>query len=227
MINRLHSVFHRPERGWDPVPLDYAERYAQMEWAPMEKGDVPLIDHLTKQLGGFKGKRVLDLGGGPGQYSVAFAQQGAHVTWHDISYNYLRIAQGHVKRAKVKLEFSIGYLEDAKLFLDRPFDLVFVRACWSYCMNDRAFARMVYSLIKPGGAGYIDAETSEFEKPKGLRRLVYFLNRHLQWKVGHPFPPRGRVAILFQCYPIEHLTLDYSSPIRDKVFFIKSRDAVP
>lgn len=222
MYNTLHALLHRPEKGWDPMPGEYAEKYAAIEW---EKINSALIDQLESQIGDLKGKRILDLGGGPGQYSVAFAQRGAEVTWHDISRNYMRIAQRHAAAAGVELEFSLGYMEEAKKFIAHPFDLVFNRICWYYCKNDWKFARLIYDLVKPGGAGYIDTNNTAFAAITGRKKIIYFLSNRLAWKVGHPFPPRGRVARLLHKYPIDYMTVDYSTGRNDKVFFVKSEEA--
>jgi len=220
LINSLHALFHRPHDGWDPVRREYAETYAARECGNV---DVALIDQLEQWIGGLRDKRVLDLGGGPGQYSVAFAQRGALVTWHDVSRNYLRIARQHADRAGIELQFSLGYLDDAGTLGDHPFDLVFNRVCWYYCKNDRSFAKLVYALIKPGGAGYIDTHPAEVEERHGASRVAHFFNHWLAWKIGHPFPPHGRVARLFQQYPIDYMILDYTSARNDRVFFQKSR----
>lgn len=220
MINKLHSVFHRPEKGWDPIPSDYALAYAQREWETL---DETVVDKLEEQVEGLAGKTVLDLGGGPGQFSVAFARRGAHVTWHDISSTYMAIAKDHTREASVDIEFSLGYLEDASRFITRPFELVFIRICWYYCMNDFKFAKLVYSLVQPGGAAYIDSNNSDFANPRGMRRLTYWMNNHAGIKLGHPLPPRGRIAALLSKYPIEYMIIDYTSALNDKIFFKKTR----
>lgn len=220
MYNTLHALWHRPEKGWDPVAGEYAEKYAAVEWGKLNVG---FIDQLEQWIGGFNGKRILDLGGGPGQYSVALAQRGAEVTWHDISRNYMRIAQQHAETAGVELQFSLGYLEEAKKFIDRPFDLVFNRICWYYCKNDREFTKLIYDLAKPGGAGYIDTNNTAFATINGRKKIIYFFSNHLAWKVGHPFPPRGRVARLLHKYPLDYMILDYNSERNDRIFFVKSK----
>ena len=78
-VNYLHSLLHRVESGWDPISPEYAREYADFASSRI---DITLVDHLERQVGGLSGKRVLDLGGGPGQYSVLFAERGADVTWH-------------------------------------------------------------------------------------------------------------------------------------------------
>jgi SAM-dependent methyltransferase len=220
MINYLHALIYRPEKGWDPVPAEHAERYAAAEWSSRSEA---LVDQIEHWLGGFQNKRVLDLGGGPGQYSVAFAQRGAQVTWHDISRNYQRLAQARAHAAGVEVHFSLGYLEEAKKFLSRPFDFVFNRICWYYCKSDRAFARLFYALIEPGGAGYVDTNTSTGERMRGIRKMIYFLNNRLAWKIGHPFPPHGRIARLLQDFPIDSMILDYTAEHNDRIFFVKSQ----
>ena len=91
MINHIHALFHRPENGWDPVPSHHIFQYADKVW---EEGiDVETLILLEKWLGGFEGKKILDLGGGPGQWSIAFALRGANVTWFDISNGYKEYAQ--------------------------------------------------------------------------------------------------------------------------------------
>lgn len=218
MINKLHSLLNSPERGWDPVPSGHAEKYAADEWSLMREN---VVDLLESRLGGLEGKRVLDLGGGPGHYSTAFAKRGARVTWHDVSRNYLDIVRRRAGEAGIDLEYSLGYLEDARRFHSRPFDLVFCRICWYYCMNDRGFADIFYRLVKPGGAGYIDTTTTAFHPARGLRRFQHALNDVFGIKVGHPNPPHGRVAALLQRYPLRHVLLDYSSPVTDRIFFVR------
>jgi len=218
-VNYLHSLLHRVESGWDPISPEYAREYADFASSRI---DITLVDHLERQVGGLSGKRVLDLGGGPGQYSVLFAERGADVTWHDVSREYRTIAEARAAAQETNVHFSLGYLEHAAQFSTFPFDLVFCRVCWYYGRSDRRLARIFYSLLKPGGTGYIECNTPAFSNPRGLRKIQFWLNGSLGWKIGHPMPPRGRIANLIQRYPIASLHLDYSSPERDIVEFVKA-----
>jgi SAM-dependent methyltransferase len=221
-VNFLHSLFHRVELGWDPIPATYAEEYEQHT---LKHVDMSVVERVEALSGELTGKRVLDLGGGPGQFSVLFAKRGARVTWHDISREYQKIAKGRAEAQGVPLDFSLGYLEEAKKFGKESFDVVFCRVCWYYCRSDRAFARLIYSLLKPGGAGYIECNTPAFANLKGWGKLQSRLNEWTWWKIGHPLPPQGRIAKLVQKYPLERLELDYSSELVDRVFFVKEREA--
>jgi SAM-dependent methyltransferase len=218
MINRLHAYLHRPEAGWDPVPPGYAATYAAGEWSHQ---DGAALDRVEGWLGGLAGKRVLDLGAGPGHYAVALARRGADVTWHDISRTYETISRQRSAEAGVSLRFSLGYLEDAVKFVPEPFDLVWNSICWNYCMDDRAFSTLVYDLIKPGGAAYIDANVTEFAQGGPWGQVTSRLNTIAWVKIGHPYPPRGRVASLFQRFPFERMIIDQSLPGNDRVFVQK------
>lgn len=217
--NLLHSLFHRVENGWDPISPVYAGQYDQVASSQLDRS---LISRLAALSGGLAGKRVLDLGGGPGHYTVLFAELGAQATWHDVSREYQRLAQRRAEACGVTLQFSLGYLEDAAKFGENCFDLVFCRVCWYYSRSDRAFARLLHSLVRPGGLGYVECNTPAFARAKGIRRLQYWLNNHLWWKIGHPMPPRGRIAGLLQNYENDYLELDYRSDLRDIVLFIKA-----
>jgi SAM-dependent methyltransferase len=218
MINLLHTTLHRPEHGWDPVPSSHVAAYAAHATESFDQNLVPM---LVVRMGSLADKRVLDLGGGPGNYSVEFWRHGAKVFWHDVSRRYMDLAQENAKKAGAKIEFSLGYLEQAQSCFQGKFDLVFCRVCWHYCVDDQHFARMLYSLIKPGGAGYVECNTPEFANPRGVRKVQYFLNNHLWLKLGHPYPPHGRIEQLFRRFPISRIDVDYSSIDVDRIFFLK------
>jgi len=48
------------------------------------------------------GARVLDLGGGPGRYTIWLAEQGHHVTLGDLSIELLSMARTHIREAHVE-----------------------------------------------------------------------------------------------------------------------------
>ena len=149
MINWLFSQLQRPERGWDPVPAEHAQQYGRDEWQGVNE---PVLDQLEDWLGGLAGKRVLDLGGGPGHYTVAFARRGASVTWFDVSRNYQAMAQAKAAELLVadRVQFCLGYMDDASRVLTDRYDLVFNRICWNYGRSDHSFAQVVYQLVCSG-----------------------------------------------------------------------------
>lgn len=221
MINYFHALLHRPEKGWDPVPAQYAAEYASRAWSSFEES---VVVALEEKIGGLEGKQVLDLGAGGGQYSVAFAKRGALVTWYDISRNYLQIAQQKAKEAGVDIAFSLGYMDEAPQNLQKQFDLVFNRVCFCYGWSDASFVFVIYKLVRPGGYAYIETNNSSFgwERLSPAARFRTWLNAATGIKIGHPHPPRGRIPALLLRYPLRQMIVDYSEPYVDRIFIQKA-----
>jgi 2-polyprenyl-3-methyl-5-hydroxy-6-metoxy-1,4-benzoquinol methylase len=214
LINKILMKL-RPVDRFDPVSAQVVQKYAEFEW---DHFNASLVDDLERRVGGLAGKRVLDLGAGPGQYSVEFARRGARVTWHDVSRNYLSVARGKAANHDARLEFHLGYLEEAAHFLDQPFDLVFNRICWYYCANDSGFARLIHELIRPGGWGYIDNFINRNSGGPGLR---YWLNALTGLKIGHPVPPPGRLEKLFRAFGDLDLEMIQRSSRNERLFLTR------
>jgi 2-polyprenyl-3-methyl-5-hydroxy-6-metoxy-1,4-benzoquinol methylase len=204
----------RPADRFDPVSAQVAGKYAEFEWSNFNSG---LVDDLERRVGGLQGKRVLDLGAGPGQYAVAFAQRGARVTWHDVSRNYLALARSRAEARGVELGFSLGYLEEAARYLERPFDLVFNRICWYYCADDSRFAGLVRGLVRPGGWAYID----NYIRRTGGFKPRYWLNACTGLKLGHPVPPPGRLERLFGAFGDLELEVIQRSAGNERLFLTR------
>lgn len=217
MVNYLHARLHRPEKGWDPVPADYVQQYAERAWSAV---DETLITELAERMDGLEGKQVLDLGGGPGQYSVAFACRGAIVTRHDVSRNYMRIAQQKAKEAGVEVTFSLGYMDEAPSLLRKQFDLVFNRVCFYYGWSDPGFVSGIYTLTRPIGYAFIETNNARFgwHQLSAPSRFRTWLNAATGIKVGHPHPPRGRIPALLLRYPLRQMVVDYRDAYVDCIF---------
>jgi SAM-dependent methyltransferase len=217
VINWLHSVLHNPRRGWDPISVAYATEYGESLHA-----DQLQVERFEGALGGFAGKRIVDLGSGPGQYAVEFARRGAEVTCIDVSATYLAMAEKRVREAGFKARFIPGYMDNLEKFTHNGFDAAFSNVTWCYCMNDLAFARRVYRAVKPGGLVYVQANIDSYEPTRSYqRRLLYWLNKTLCWKIGHPHPPRGRIAWAFSRLGAVEVAIDYRNPVIDLVLMRK------
>src|SRR2546427_560262 len=118
--------------------------------------------------------------------------------WHS-NVQFLR---NRAEANGVSLEFSLGYLEEARRFARNSFDVVFCRVCWNYCKSDRAFGKLLYGLLKPGGVGYIECNTPAVSSLRSIRKLQSWSNEWLWLKIGHPMPPHGRIAKLIHRYPV-------------------------
>jgi 2-polyprenyl-3-methyl-5-hydroxy-6-metoxy-1,4-benzoquinol methylase len=206
----LKYYFQKPEKGFDPVPKTFAENYAANEY---KKLDNEVVDFIKNHITGFEDKTVLDLGAGPGQYSMAFAKRGAKVTWHDISRNYLEIAKARAAAENVTVNFSLGYLEEAH----GKFDMIFNRICWYYCINDYRFAKCIYNLVKENGYGFIVVNNEkylkeELEKESRVKKIViktsYWLNENFNIKLTHVHPSHQKLSRIFARLNFKHLQLE-------------------
>lgn len=216
MINYIHYLLNRPEAGWDPVPAAHAKSYSAVEMA-FEANWTEKAARIAEKLGGLKGRAVLDLGGGPGHNSLAFARLGADVVWYDVSKGYRDIARALFERENAHAEFVVGYLDDAATILGRKFDLVFNRACWNYAYDETRFARVVSKLVAPGGTAYIEAMTAS--PPTSLKAVLQQTLNKAGMKVGHPFPPSGRTEKQLARAGMKVTSVHYA-PTRDEIFAI-------
>jgi ubiquinone/menaquinone biosynthesis C-methylase UbiE len=99
--------------------------------------------------------RVLDLGGGPGRYSIWLAEQGYHVTLADFSPDLLALAKEKATEAGVEIE---GFVEanavDISQFADASFDVVLCMGPFYHLVEeaDRKQALSeLHRVLKPGG----------------------------------------------------------------------------
>lgn len=221
MINGLLMKLRPVAGGFDPVPSEHARTYAEHEWANINLG---LVDDLEARLGGFRGKRVLDLGAGPGRSSFEFARRGARVVWHDVSRNYLNLARDKAGAIGADIRFELGYLEEAAKYADEPFDFVFNRICWFYCTNDFNFARIFHRLIRPGGSAYID---NYMKRVPGGFPLRIWINAYLGIKIGHVLPPPGRLEKLFGAHADIEIEVISRSEKNEKLFLTRKGPDAP
>ncbi len=220
MINYLHYLTHRPERGWDPISLEGALAYDALE-AGHGVTRQALVSRLEDRLGRLEGKTVLDLGGGPGHYTAEFAARGASVTWFDVSATYAEIAKSNCQARGVSPRFVIGYIDDVAR-AGQTFDLIFARLCWYYAYDEPRLAREVVKALKPNGLAYIETPTLDWNRGDSrLGRLRSRLNAVMGLKIGHPFSPPGRAASLFRRQKGVSVEEGLARPGHDQVFIRK------
>jgi SAM-dependent methyltransferase len=219
MINWLHSVLHNPRLGWDPISVDYAAAYSHAAQC-----DQNVIDLFGREIGGYSGKRIVDLGSGPGQYAAEFARRGAEVTCIDVSATYLALVDKRLQSEGLKANLVLGYMDHVTRLTGGGFDGAFSNVSWYYCMNDLRFARRILAALKPGGVALVCTNIEPFEEERSrLRDLLYWMNGRLYLKIGHPLPPRGRVAFAFHRLGGCDVDVDYNNPVTDLVLTRKAR----
>ena len=99
-------------------------------------------------LGDLKGKRVLELGCGGAQCSIAFAKQGATAIGVDFSAEQLAFARRLCERENVKVELRQGDVADLAFLRAESIDLAFSAFSFGYVDDLSRVFRQVHRVLK-------------------------------------------------------------------------------
>jgi len=165
--------------AWDRYATAYQEQAALPTDVAHYGPDAPTETDLHL-LGSLRGKRVLDLGCGGAQASIAFARQGAIVTGVDFSAGQLGHARHLAEAEAVKVEFRLGDLADLAFLRSDSVDLVFSANAFGFVEDLGRVFRQVHRVLKVGApfvfsiqhpvAQLIDEEA---EQPLLIRRSYF------------------------------------------------------
>ena len=100
------------------------------------------------------GDTILDIGGGPGHYSIHYARQGHDVTLLDLSGENVRFARKKARQYGVKITALQGNALDLSRFADNTFDIVFLMGPLYHLMNEESRIRAVREakrVLRPDG----------------------------------------------------------------------------
>ena len=141
---------------------------------------------IAEQAGGGAGRKLLDLGCGPGLYCREFAKFGFDVTGVDFSANSLEHARSTARRNGVLIKYlEKNYIADE---LPAPFDVVTL-IYGDFCVlsdYDRSLLLWkVRALLAPGGIFVFDVFTRQYVERTGLKSDWYVQLKDGFW---HPNP---------------------------------------
>ena len=214
MLTKLYyKIFRNKFFNWDPVRGDYQTRYANKD--RLKNVSIQTFELLEDHIGSLDGKKVLDIGGGAGNYSFKFLEYGSEVIWTDISQNMMKIAQEnliYLSMKNSKIEFyniNPNYIEKIK----ENFDLIFLRFTWLYTFSDKKFAKKMLKKLNSNGFIYILTNNVSFknEEHSFLDKLKIFLYLKTGIKLGHPHPPIGKLKMLFPDAQLKHYKINEST----------------
>jgi SAM-dependent methyltransferase len=142
------------------VPIDNAAAWDRHSAAYQEGARLPTdVAHYgpdigteadLRLLGDLSRKRVLELGCGGAQCSIAFAKQGAIAIGVDFSAEQLAFARRLTERENVKVELHHGDLADLAFVRADSIDLVFSSYSFGYVEDLNRVFRQVHRVLKQG-----------------------------------------------------------------------------
>ena len=97
---------------------------------------------------------ILDIGGGPGHYSIHYAKKDHQVTLLDLSGENVRFAKKKARQYGVRITALQGNALDLSAFPDGSFDIVFLMGPLYHLMNGDSRLQAVCEakrVLKPGG----------------------------------------------------------------------------
>ena len=117
---------------------EHYEENPQKEWDRLKKRH-PYEKYITINMMDryiSPGSKILDIGGGPGHYSVHYARQGHEVTLLDLSEGNVRFAKKKARQYGVKITAMQGNALDLSAFPDDSFDVVFLMGPLYHLMEE-------------------------------------------------------------------------------------------
>lgn len=136
--------------AWDLLSASYQLKH-QFKTDAAHYGMRMPTENDLKLLGDVRGKRILEIGCGGGQCSIAFAKQGALVTGIDISAMQIAYARGLAESEGVAVEFIEGDITTLEGIRSASQDMVFSAHALTYVEDIAMCFREVARVLRPGG----------------------------------------------------------------------------
>ena len=157
------------------------------------------------------GSTILDIGGGPGHYTVHYARQGHSVTLLDLSGGNVRFAKKKARQYGVKITALEGNALDLSRFADNSFDTVFLMGPLYHLMSAESRLQAVREakrVLKPGGYLF-----SSFIQMFG--GVIYGLREIPETILWPEEKPLYDVAANGESLAFEAFTYSYMTTVRD------------
>ena len=200
-----------------------ADRYQKEANFSFDYVDYGTMDAKTEKdfnlIGDVKGKKVLDLGCGGGNNSIALAKQGASVTGVDISEGQIIHARKNAEREGIEVNFIVSSMED--FAVDKSeYDVVISMAALGYIENvEPVFQKISYTLkdrgifvCSPPNALY-SCIVARYLFDDPAENHSYFYTGPQKWK----WEDEDEFEFYSYCRPIS----DYLNILIDSGFYIK------
>ncbi len=124
------------------------------DWVNKVRDSKALVSDFTERVGDPNGKKILDVGSGPGGVSIAFSLAGANVTGIDIERELYEIAKIQAPSYGVNPEFFL-YSGDKLPFADNTFDYAVSVSVLEHTTSPEGYLSEILRVLKPGGKCYL------------------------------------------------------------------------
>lgn len=175
--------------AWDRYAAVY-QAGAQLPTNTAHYGPDAPTEADLRILGDLKGKRVLELGCGGAQCSIAFVKQGATAIGVDFSAEQLAFARRLCEREEVRVDLRHGDLADLAFLRADSIDLVFSAYTFGYVEDLNRVFRQVHRVLKVGAPLVFSlphpayAMIDDDANPPLLVRRSYFDHTPKEYKWG-------------------------------------------
>jgi ubiquinone/menaquinone biosynthesis C-methylase UbiE len=155
--------------------------FIELDKAKREDSDIFALDYW--QFEAFTGKKILDVGCGPGWLTVNYALGGAHVQSIDITEAAVNLTKKHLEFKKTSASVTTGNSESIP-YEDNFFDVVVASGTLHHTPDFKRAIAECFRVLKPGGK----AKITLYRKGILHAPMVFFFVRLLMkiLKVKHP-----------------------------------------
>ena len=156
-----------PSTSWGSVASWYDDH--------LEKGgdtyhEKVIYPNLLRIIGNMKGKKVLDLACGQGQFSRLMREQGAHVTGIDLSKELIKIAESHnvsiQETGTHKVTYLQGSADNLSTIKDDTFDVVVCILALQNIENLQKTIEEAKRVLTPSGSFVFVLNHPSFRNPR-------------------------------------------------------------
>jgi len=138
------------EKWWDDSSKGYQED-SKIGVKFAHYGPYAPNENKLKLLGNVKGKKILEIGCGGGQCSIAFAKQGAKCSGLDLSREQLRHAEELAKKERVPVKFLKHDIQTLRGIKSKTYDIVFSAFALQYVPDLTRCFKEVFRVLKKEG----------------------------------------------------------------------------
>lgn len=172
---------------WNIDALAYQKRY-KLSTDHVHYGPNCPTEEDLNLLGDVQDKKIVELGCGGGQCSIALSKRGAICTGIDLSDEQIKYAKNLAKENNVKVNFMQGDIENLSMLEDKKFDIVFSAAAFDWVQNLDEVFKGAFQILNEAGIFVFSmghpfyTRLGEDINPDDLKIKLSYFQRNIQCK---------------------------------------------